>query len=227
VVTARLLEDLREQVAVGAHRLAAERLVIGTAGNLSARSGELIAVTPTGVVLADLRPEQVSVVDLTGHQVHGRLEPTSELALHLTVYRRWSTGAVVHTHSPMATALACVLDELPCIHYQMLPLGGPVRVAPYVTFGTDELAEQVLDALEGRSAALMSNHGAVVHADTLTAAVELAELLEWACALYWHAAQLGNPRTLDEEQLEAVRTAMRVRGYGATRALDSARHDAG
>ena len=226
MVTARLLEDLREQVAMGAHRLATERLVIGTAGNLSTRSGELIAVTPTGVVLADLRPEQVSVVDLAGRQVDGQLEPTSELALHLGVYARWSTGAVAHTHSLMATALACVLDALPCIHYQMLPLGGPVRVAPYVTFGTDELAAQVLDALDGRSAALMSNHGAVVHADTVPTAVELAGLLEWACALYWHAAQLGTPRVLNDEQLEAVRTAMRVRGYGATRTFDSARDDA-
>lgn len=222
-----MLEDLREQVALGARHLATERLVIGTAGNISAREGDLIAVTPTGVVLARLQPEQVSVVDLTGRQVDGRLEPTSELALHLGVYRRWSTGAVVHTHSPMATAVACVLDELPCIHYQMLPLGGPVRVAPYVTFGTDELAEQVLDALEGRSAALMSNHGAVVHAATTPAAVELAGLLEWACTVYWHAAQLGAPRVLDDAQLETVRTAMLLRGYGDVRSRDVAPDDAG
>ena len=97
---------------------------------------------PTGAVLAELEPEQVTrrrprrraVVD-------GELAPTSELDLHLGVYRRYDAGAVVHTHAPMATALSCVLDELPCVHYQMLLLGGTVPVAPYATFGTPELAE--------------------------------------------------------------------------------------
>jgi L-fuculose-phosphate aldolase len=219
---AHLPEALREEVATGARRLAAERLVIGTAGNVSARAGDLVAVTPTGAVLADLVADDVSVVDLDGRVAGGRLAPTSELPLHLGIYRRFATGAVVHTHSPMATALACVLDELPCIHYQMIPLGGAVRVAPYVTFGTDQLAEQVLEALEGRSAALMSNHGCVVHAPAVSAAVELAMLLEWACTVYWHAAQLGTPRVLDEARLDAVRAAVEARGYGRPQALDTA-----
>ena len=97
--------------------------------------------------------------------------PTSELELHLGVYRRYEAGAVVHTHAPIATALACVLDELPVVHYQMLALGGPVRVAPYATFGTPELAELTLDALEGRTAALMANHGAIAYRPDLDVAV--------------------------------------------------------
>src|SRR5688572_23764986 len=151
----------RERVAAVARRLAADGLVAGTSGNVSERSGERIAVTPTGAVLAELRADDVSVVDLDGEHVGGALEPTSELDLHLGVYRRYDAGGVVHTHAPMATALSCVVDEVPCVHYEMLLLGGEVRVAPYATFGSPELASSVLDALEGRTAALMANHGAV------------------------------------------------------------------
>jgi L-fuculose-phosphate aldolase len=97
-----------------------------------------------------------------------------------------------------------VLDELPCVHYTMLALGGTVRVAPYERFGTPELAQGVLDALEERRAALMSNHGAVVLGHDPQAAVEAALLLEWACTVYWRAAALGEPRLLDEEQRRAV-----------------------
>ena len=213
------LEREREQVAAASRRLAAEGLVHGTAGNVSARSGDLVAVTPTGAVLADVEPDQVTVVGLDGTVVDGRLEPTSEVDLHLGVYRRFDTGAVVHTHAPMATALSCVLDELPCVHYQMLLLGGTVRVAPYATFGSAELAESVLDALDGRTAALMANHGALAHASDPAAAVELSLLLEWACSVYWHAAAIGTPRTLDQAQMEDVVAAVVARRYGTTRAI--------
>jgi L-fuculose-phosphate aldolase len=211
------LDAEREQVAAAARRLAAEGLVLGTSGNLSARSGDLVAVSPTGAVLAELEPEQVSVVDPEGNLVHGGLEPTSELGLHLGVYGRFGTGAVVHTHSPAATALSCVLDELPAVHYAMLALGGPVRVAPYATFGTPELANAVLDALEGKTAALMSNHGALVHGADMDAAVELALLLEWACDVYWRASAIGTPRTLGQDELNAVLAAVVERGYGGVR----------
>src|SRR6476469_5204421 len=160
-----MLEVERSDVAAACRRLAAEGLLIGTAGNVSVRAEDQVAITPTGAVLAELEPEMVSVVDADGRVVAGELAPTSELDLHLGVYSRYGAGAVVHTHAPMATALACVLDgELPCVHYQMLLLGGSVRIAPYATFGTPELAESVVRALEGRTAALMANHGAIAHA---------------------------------------------------------------
>lgn len=213
-----MFEHERTEVAEACRRLAAAGLVIGTAGNVSARAGEdAIAISPTGAVLADLVSEQISVVDLGGNLVEGDLEPTSELGLHLGIYERYGAGAVVHTHAPMATALSCVLDELPCVHYSMLLLGGTVRVARYETFGTPELAEAVLDALEGKSAALMANHGAIAHAPDLPAATERALLLEWACTVYWRAAVIGSPKTLDSEQREAVVAAALERGYGATR----------
>jgi L-fuculose-phosphate aldolase len=215
------LEAEREQVAAACRKLAAEGLVVGTAGNVSARSGDRVAISATGAVLADATAEQVTVVDLDGGVVDGELQPTSELDLHLGVYRRYDAGAVVHTHAPTATALSCVLDgELPCVHYQMLLLGGPVRVAPYATFGTPELAESVLDALDGRAGALMANHGAITHGADLDRALELALLLEWACTVYWRAAQVGTPRVLDEEQRQAVVEAAVARRYGTTRSIE-------
>jgi L-fuculose-phosphate aldolase len=211
------LPALRERVAAASRRLAADGLVLGTAGNVSARDGDLVAITPTGAALAALAADDVAVVDLTGAQVAGELAPTSELGLHLGVYERYGAGAVVHTHAPMATALSCVLEQVPCVHYGMLALGGPVRVAPYRTFGTPELARATLDALEGRTAALMANHGAVAHGADVDAAMEASLLLEWACTVYWRAAAIGVPRALGAEELAGVRDAVAERGYGAPR----------
>jgi L-fuculose-phosphate aldolase len=214
-----MFERERTEVAEACRRLAREGLVIGTAGNVSARTdGDSIAVSPTGAVLGELAPAQVSVVDMEGNLVGGDLEPTSELGLHLGIYDRYEAGAVVHTHAPMATALSCVLDEeLPCVHYGMLLLGGTVPVARYETFGTPELAAAVLEALEGKSAALMANHGAITHAQDMATAVDRALLLEWACTVYWRAAAIGEPKTLDEAQRQAVVAAALERGYGSTR----------
>jgi L-fuculose-phosphate aldolase len=211
-----MLEAEREGVAAAARRLAAAGLVLGTAGNISVRSGERVVVTPTGAALRELDADEIAVVDLDGTQVHGPRPPTSELQLHLGIYRRYGAAAVVHTHAPMATALACVIDELPVIHYQMLLLGGSVRVAAYETFGTPALAEATLDALQDRSAALMANHGAIVHGTSLDSAVEQTLLLEWACGVYWHASALGPPRALDQDQQQGVVEAAVRTGYGAS-----------
>jgi L-fuculose-phosphate aldolase len=210
----QVLEREREQVAAAARGLASRGLVLGTAGNVSARTGELVAVTPTGAVLERLVGDEVPVVDLDGMLVEGELAPSSELELHLGIYRRYGAGAVVHAHSPIATALACVLDELPLVHYQMLALGGAVRVAPYATFGTAELAQVTLDALQDRAAALMANHGMIAHGPDLDAAVESTRLLEWSAELYWRAAAIGRPRTLGDGDVQAFIDAVTTRGYG-------------
>ncbi|MHB8657343.1 MAG: class II aldolase/adducin family protein [Solirubrobacteraceae bacterium] len=208
------LSDLRSGVAAAARQLAAEGLVLGTGGNISARRGESVAITATGVNLSSLDPGEVTVVDLSGGPIAGDLAPSSELELHLGVYARFDAGAVVHTHAPMSTALSLVLDELPYVHYQMMSLGGSVRVAPYVTFGTPELAAVTLDALQDRTAALMANHGAIAFAEDLPGAIERSMVLEWACAVYWNAAAIGRPRILDEQQRIAAVRAARLRGYG-------------
>ncbi len=210
-----MLEAERERVAAAARRLAEEGLVTGTAGNVSARAGDLVAVTPTGAVLKHLTAAEVAVVDLDANHLEGDLAATSELGLHLGAYRRFGPAAVVHTHAPMGTALSCVVDEVPVVHYLMLGLGGPIRVAPYATFGTPELAELTLDALEGRSAALMSNHGTIALGPDPDGATEMTLLLEWACTIFWRAAAVGTPRVLDADQQQDFIETVTARGYGS------------
>ncbi|GAB2850901.1 class II aldolase/adducin family protein [Actinocorallia aurea] len=223
-MTADARARAREAVAAASRRLAGEGLLIGTAGNVSLRfagpSGQEVAVTATGVVLADATPEQVTVLDLDGGHVAGDLAPTSEVGLHLDVLRERG-GAVVHTHSLAATALSLVLDELPCVHYQQLTIGGSVRVAPFAVFGTRELADAVRAALTGKQAAILANHGTVATGADLPKAVENALLLEWAADLYTRARALGAPRALTEAQQLAVIEAALATGYGTTRPAEA------
>lgn len=212
-----LLERERERLAATGRRLAEAGLVLGGAGNLSVRAGDQLAISAAGASLATLEPEQTLVVDMAGKLVDGGLPPSSELQLHLGVYRRFAAGAIAHTHPPSATAISCVLDELPVVHYQMLLLGGAIRVAPYATFGSSSLAEATVEALEGRTAALMANHGAIVHGGDLDVAFERARLLEWLSGLYLSASTVGAPRVLTEAQQRDVVSAGSHRGYGATR----------
>ena len=210
----------RDDVSRASRRLAEAGLLIGTAGNVSMRTGELVAVTGTGVVLGECTHPQVTLVTLDGEVVDGTLAPTSELDLHLGLYADTEATAVVHTHAPYSTALACVLDELPVIHYQQLLLGGAIRVAPYATFGTPELATGVRTALDGRQAALMGSHGSVAVGASLDKAVEHALLLEWLAALHHRASALGSPRVLTDDEQEAVVLAALQRNYGTPSPID-------
>jgi L-fuculose-phosphate aldolase len=210
----------RSELAAAARRLAARGLVSGTSGNAGARAGDLVAVTPTGAELADVSAEEIAVVDLDGNQVDGPLAPTSEVALHLALLRARGGGCVVHTHSPAATAIGCVVDELPLVHYDMLAFGGTVRVAPYLTFGTDELAAAVAQAIDGRNAALMRNHGAVCWGGDPASAATLAEKLEWVCDVYQRARAIGEPALLSDDDLAAVLEQVARRGYGRPRPVE-------
>lgn len=212
-----LADEARCEVTNVCRRLAAEGLVVGTAGNVSVRIGDVVAVTASGARFEEMSAERVTIVDLAGHVAAGAFLPTSELPLHLGIYTALDARAVVHTHSPMATAVGSVMDELPCVHYQMLQFGGNVRVAPYATFGSRELADGVVSCLRDRSAALMANHGAVTCAGSLAKAVDLTLLLEWSCELYWRAASLGVPRILDAAAQADVVAAAKARRYGSLR----------
>jgi L-fuculose-phosphate aldolase len=214
-----LLEREREELAAAGRRLAAGGLVIGTSGNLSVRADDLVAVTPTGGVIGELTAGMMTVLDLDGAIVDGELAPTSEVPMHLAVYRATGTGAITHTHAVASTAIACTLDEIPMVHYTMLSLGGPLRVAPYATYGTGELAEHVVKALEGRQAALMRNHGSIALGSTLGKAVGNLELTEWLAELYARSLAIGTPRTLGQrEQEDVIRQAL-AGDYGTTRKL--------
>lgn len=191
--------------------LAAEGLAPGTSGNVSVRDGDRVVLTPKGRSLREVAEADLAVVDLAGNVRAGT--PTSELELHLAIYRRYGAGAIVHTHGPRATAAACVLDELPVVHYALLAMGGAIRVAPFAAFGTPELARAVTDTLDGRRAALLANHGAVTYGSTPAEALERALVLEWACGVYLDAARAGTPRVLDETQQDAVRESAARHGY--------------
>jgi L-fuculose-phosphate aldolase len=212
-----VLENERAQLAKACHRVAAKGLVTGTAGNLSIRAGDHVVITPTGGVLEELTPEMMTVIDFDGEIVDGDLAPTSETELHLLVYQSSFAKAVAHAHGLASTAVACTHDELPVIHYSQLMLGGSVRTAPYATFGSPELAKNVVAALEGKTAALMANHGSVAHGQTIDAACETLEMLEWSCELYARALNLGTPKLLTDEDLQKVIEAAMKRGYGSTK----------
>ncbi|MFH8498333.1 class II aldolase/adducin family protein [Streptomyces coeruleorubidus] len=206
-----------EELVTTARRTVSDGLVVGTSGNVSVRVGDTVLVTPSGVPYDRLKPDDVTGVGLDGRQVLGTLVPTSELPMHLAVYRTTGARAVVHTHAVHATAVSTLVSELPLIHYMAAVLGGPVRVAPYATYGTDELAENMLRALADRSGCLLQNHGTVTHGTTLDQAYDRTAQLEWMCRLWLTAASVPDlsPSLLSGEQLAEVQE--QLRGYGQRR----------
>ncbi|MEJ2866459.1 class II aldolase/adducin family protein [Actinomycetospora sp. OC33-EN08] len=198
------LDDARAAVADAGRAMLDDGLVTGTAGNVSVRVGDLVAVSPASMPYSAVGAEDVCVVDLDGTVRDGPHRPSSETPLHLAVYASTDAAAVVHHHGLHSVAVSVVHDVLPALHYYVVRLGGAPRVAPYATYGTPELAASVRDALAGRSAALMQNHGAVAHGTHLEEAYDRARLVEWLCRLYSTAAPLGRPRTLTEDELAAV-----------------------
>jgi L-fuculose-phosphate aldolase len=213
-----LLAELRQEIVRVCRKLSSSGLVVGTAGNVSARAGDLVAVTPSGLDYADMSAGLVGVHQLDGTPVEAPLEPTSELPLHLAVYGATDAAAVVHTHSLAATAVSTLADELPPIHYYAAMFGGPVRVSPYATYGTDELARNVVAALRGRTACIMGSHGAVTIGPDLKTAHDRSLYLEWLSDVYLRAASAGKPRLLPPEEIEAV--ARKLTTYGQRRSSD-------
>lgn len=213
-----LLAEHREAVCAYARRMVTDGLVVGTSGNISARDGDLVAVTPTGVDYESLRPENIPVLRLDGTPVEGDLKPTSEMPMHLAIYRDAKDpdgadiNAVVHTHSTHAVAVSTVVEEVPPVHYMVAAIGPSVRVAPYATYGTQELADVMLTALDGRRGCLLGNHGTVTYGADLAAAYSRAQQLEWVCQVWLAARSVGSPRLLPRAEIEHV--VERLRGYG-------------
>jgi len=205
---------LRLAVVTAARRLAATGMNPGRSGNLSARVAGGFVVTPSGAAYETLHPDDLVHVDLDGSSGDGQRTPSSEWRLHRDIYARHiEAGAVVHTHSPYATTLACLHRAIPAFHYEVAFAGGAdIRCAPYATFGTQELSDAALEALAGRRACLLGNHGAVAYGETLDAAVDLADKVEALARLYWQALQLGEPRLLDAAEM--ARVLERFAGYG-------------
>jgi L-fuculose-phosphate aldolase len=198
-------------------RLLDDGLAIGSAGNLSVRCGELVAITPSGIGYHELRPQDIAVITMDGTEVEAAEQPSSETPMHLAVYAATSAQAIVHTHSPEVVALSASRDMLPAIHYAITDLGGPVRVARYVRFGSGGLADAAAGALAGRTAAILRNHGAVSYGRTLDQAYNRALLLEWLARVYRLAQSYGDPAVLSAAELDEVTAEAQRRGYGTRR----------
>jgi L-fuculose-phosphate aldolase len=210
-----------ELVSYGA-RLLDDGLAVGSAGNLSVRTGDTVAITPSGIPYSGMRPADICLVTMAGAQLvddsAGQPEtPSSETPMHLAIYAATSAAAVVHTHSPEVVALSASRPELPAIHYAITALGGPVRVAPYVRFGSAGLAAAAVEALDGRSAVILRNHGAVTFGRDLAQAYDRALLLEWLARTYRLALSYGEPATLSPAELDEVAAEARRRRYGERR----------
>lgn len=193
-------------------------LVNGSSGNLSVKVGDNVLVSGSGSQLDSLTTEDLVLIDSDGAVLDGTAQPTSETPLHLAVYAATDARAIAHTHAAASAAISCVEAELPSLHYMCLQLGGPVPVAPYATYGSDELAMSVVTALGAdRSGALMANHGSITYGTgepqaALDQACERLRVLEWLCELHIQAHSLGNPHVLTPDQLDDVRaTTARLR----------------
>lgn len=207
---------LRRDIVSQARRMNALGINQGTSGNISARLGGNMLITPSATPYEDMQPEDVAVMPLDRQDGSwtGPLKPSTEWRLHLEILRRRpDAGAVVHTHATYCTTLAILRREIPAVHYMIALFGGSnIRCAPYATFGTAELAEHALRALEGRNACLLANHGMVVVGPTLPRAMWLAVELETLARQYVLSLRIGEPVLLTDEEI--AETASRFAGYG-------------
>ena len=216
-MSARAEAELRAEIVQVSQAMAERGLNKGTSGNVSARLRGGMLVTPSGVVPQRLTPDSIVFVDGDGTPAAEAGRPSSEWRMHLGLYtRRADVNAVVHCHSRHATILACAGKPIPPMHY-MVMVGGKsfVPLAPYSTFGTDELARDVAEALDGGYACLMANHGQIAAAADLSRALAIAEEIEEQAAVYWGALAIGGPKLLDDAQMAEVFE--QFKGYGQKR----------
>ena len=208
------LLQVRDSLVTFARRAVGDGLISGTSGNFSVRVGDVMAITPSGVPYEVMDPAEVCMVRVSDGALEAGTRPSSETPMHRAVYAATDAGATVHTHSQFVVALSSVLEVLPAVHYAMATLGGPVRVASYARFGTKQLATVAVVGLEGRTAVILRNHGALTYGATLAEAYQRALTLEWLASVYWYARMLGSPKLLDERQLAEVAEAVRAFRYG-------------
>jgi len=203
-----VLEEERQAIVDFGILMVRAGLTTGTGGNLSCcdRVRGLMAISPSGVPYDALKPRDVVVADLDGYIVDGDLKPSSEIGFHLALYHhRADIGGVVHTHSVYATTLACLHLELPPIHYLVGFAGYKVPVAPYATFGTDALAQNICQTMGADdNAVLLANHGLVTVGADLTHAFNIAEEIEFVARIFCQAKAIGEPVVLEDDEMKRV-----------------------
>lgn len=182
-----LLQAEREEIVRFGRKMVSSRLTSGTGGNLSVidRDSGLVAISPSGMEYDETEMADVPVLDLDGIAVTGERAASSELGFHLGLYRaRPDIGAVVHTHSVYATTMACLGWEIPAVHYLVAFSGHKVPLAPYATFGSRELADNIVAAIGRHNAVLLANHGLVAVGPNLATAFAVAEEIELVARIY-------------------------------------------
>jgi len=207
---------LRREIIATALAMNELRINRGKSGNVSARVAGGFLVTPSGLAYESTQPEDIVAVSLDG-KATGRRAPSSEWRFHRDIYAaRPEVGGIVHAHSSFATTLACLGRGIPAFHYMIAVAGGPdIRCAPYATFGTQELSDVALAALEGRRACLLANHGMIAVGESSRAALALAVEVEALAEQYWRALQIGKPTVLSEAEMERVLEKFKT--YGRSR----------
>jgi L-fuculose-phosphate aldolase len=211
--------EVREEIIRVCLRMVELGINQGTAGNVSVRDGSHFFVTPSGIAYDRMTPDQIAVMDYAG-RYWGPHPPTTEWRFHREIMRRRpDAGAVIHTHSIYSTAVACLRRDIPALHYYVAVGGGPtVRCATYATYGTQELAENAIEALAGRTACLLANHGMIVIGTTLSETLKRTFDLEVLARQYIYAAQLGEPIILPDDEIERVR--LKLYSYGSPQSSD-------
>lgn len=203
-----IVEAMRQLIALG--------LSQGTAGNISVRHGDGFLVTPSGIAAELLEPDDIVPMTMAGTHDHP-LVPSSEWRFHRDILMaRPELHAVVHAHPTYCTAFAICGREIPAVHYMIAAVGGPtIRCAPYAPYGTQELSDHALAALDGRSGCLLANHGMIAAGPDLAKALWLAVEMEALCRQYAVALQVGTPVVLSDAEI--ARTVERFRSYGPRR----------
>jgi L-fuculose-phosphate aldolase len=208
---------LRESVIATALAMNAAGINRGKSGNVSARTRDNafdgFLITPTGLPYPETTAEQIVAMSLGG-EVSGTLLPSSEWRFHRDIYvARADVMAIVHTHAPFATSLACLQRGIPAFHYMVAVAGGrDIRCAPYATFGTQELSDHAVAALAGRRACLLANHGMIALGASLEGALALAVEVETLAEMYWRALQIGEPVPLSDMEMDKVLEKFRTYG---------------
>ena len=199
----------RREVLEAGRKMLKKGLITATWGNISCRvEGEnRIAITPSGMDYDKLVEEDIVILDMEGSVVLGERKPSIEVPLHLALYKgRKDIGAVVHTHSTFATALACAHKHIaPIVEELVQVVGGDVRVARYALPGSEQLAANVLTAIRDRYAALLANHGVVGVAKTLKEALKICEIVEKGAKITVLCSMVGQPVPISYEDVQAMR----------------------
>ena len=215
-----ILEKEREQVTEYSLKLLSEGLTNGTAGNVSIFNREkgLVAISPTGVNYSELTPEMISVVDLNGKLIEG-LKPSSELEMHMILYRnREDVNAVIHTHPVYTTVLACLREDLPAIDYMIAVTGATkVRCAEYASYGTKELAENAYKAMGSSLAVILANHGLTTAGKDIANAFNITVQVEYISNLYIKARNIGEPIVLHDNEMNSMLE--RFKTYGQIKSI--------